>query len=167
MFSAPNCWINNVELCSYLYAVPAWHPGLSEHHHYALERIQKRACRIMLGTKYGSYIDALEQCQLTNLRTRREQICLQFINKLVKSPAFHNWVPNTRGVDTGKSLRNSNLLSIPKTRTERYANSPIPYMVKLWNAGASKVSSWCSFLHICITTLLADVILMYFDCISM
>lgn len=123
------------------YAVPAWHPGLSEHQHYALERIQKRACRIMLGTKYGSYIDALEQCQLTNLRTRREQICLQFINKLVKSPAFHNWVPNTRGVDTGKSLRNSNLLSIPKTRTERYANSPIPYMVKLWNAGASKVSS--------------------------
>ena len=41
------------------------HPGLSGH--YALERIQKRACRIMLGTKYDSYINALEQCQLTNL----------------------------------------------------------------------------------------------------
>ena len=122
------------------YAVPAWHPGLSEHQHYALERIQKRACRIMLGTKYDSYINALEQCQLTNLRTRREQICLQFINKLKKSPTFHSWVPNTRGEDTGRSLRNSNLLSVPKTRTERYANSIIPYMVKLWNAGASKVS---------------------------
>ena len=66
------------------YAVPAWHPGLSEQQHLALERIQKRACRIMLGTKYTSYEDALEQCQLIKLRNRREQICLKFMDKLIK-----------------------------------------------------------------------------------
>ena len=121
------------------YAVPAWHPGLSEQQHAALERIQKRACRIMLGNKYDSYVDALEQCKLTRLRSRREQICLQFMDKLMKNPAFRSWLPRSRGEDTGRSLRNSHLLSIPKTRTERYARSPIPYMVRLWNAEASKV----------------------------
>jgi hypothetical protein len=121
------------------YAVPAWHPGLSEQHHLSLERIQKRACRIMLsGDKYLSYHDALEQCQLTKLRARRDEICLQFIKKLMEAPAFRNWLPGTRGEDSGRVLRNSNLLSFPRIRTERYAKSPIPYMVKLWNDEASK-----------------------------
>ena len=38
------------------YAVPAWHPGLSEQQHAALERIQKWACRIMLRNKCDSYL---------------------------------------------------------------------------------------------------------------
>ena len=120
-------------------SLSAWHPGLSEQQHAALERIQKRVCRIILGNKYDSYVDALEQCKLTRLRSRREQICLQFMDKLMKNPAFCSWLPRSRGEDTGRSLRNSHLLSIPKARTERYARSPIPYMVRLWNAEASKV----------------------------
>ena len=31
------------------YAVPVWHPGLTEKQNYARERIQRRACRIMPG----------------------------------------------------------------------------------------------------------------------
>ena len=55
------------------YAIPTWHPGLSEHQQYALERIQKRACRITLEIKSDSYINDLEQGKLTNHRTRWEQ----------------------------------------------------------------------------------------------
>ena len=122
------------------YAVPAWHPGLTELQHDALERIQKRACRIMLGYKYYvSYVEALNQCQLINLRTRRDQICLQFIKKILKSPAFHSWLPKTRKEDVGRSLRNSHLLTVPMARTQRYERSPIPFMVKLWNAEASNI----------------------------
>ena len=32
------------------YAVPVWHPGLTEKQHYALERIQRSARGIILGT---------------------------------------------------------------------------------------------------------------------
>ena len=63
------------------YAVPVWHPGLTEKQHQALERIQKRACRIILGGSYCSYQDALVIhviCNMPNLRSRRDKICLRF-----------------------------------------------------------------------------------------
>ena len=114
------------------YAVPVWHPGLTEQQHMALERIQKRACKIMLGNNYISYEDALISCNLHGLRNRRDNICLQFANKLLESPKFRHWLPRFRG-ETGRTLRNAHHLSIPRVRTERHANSPIPYMVRLWN----------------------------------
>ena len=127
------------------YAVPVWHPGLTEQQHMALERVQKRACRIMLGKNYISYHknyisyqDALCHCNLHELRHRREKICFQFTNKLLESPKFRPWLPSFRG-ETGRTLRNANHLSIPRVRTERHANSPIPYMVRQWNQEASKV----------------------------
>jgi hypothetical protein len=92
----------------------------------------------MLGNKYISYQDAKIQCQLQDLRLRRDQICLDFANKLLETPEFRNWLPCFRG-EMGRTLRNANHLSIPRVRTERYANSPIPYMVKLWNREASGV----------------------------
>ncbi len=109
-----------------------WHPELTKHQHMALERIQKKACKIMLGNNYSSYEDALIRCNLHGLRNRRNKICLQFANKLVESPKFCHWLPRFRG-ETGRTLRNAHLLSIPRVRTERHTNSPIPCMVQLWN----------------------------------
>ena len=57
------------------YAVPSWHPDLTEHQHTALERIQKRACRIILGDNYNHYQDALN-------------ICFNFAKSLFKSNNF-------------------------------------------------------------------------------
>ena len=115
------------------YAVPVWHPGLTEIQHNALERVQKRALRIMLGSQYNSYSDAMSTCKLPELRKRRDQICIKFANTLLDQPKFRNWLPSIRSECHTYKLRNADLMSIPKTRTQRYANSPIPYMVKLWN----------------------------------
>ena len=60
------------------YAVPVWHPGLTEKQHYALERIQRRACRIMLGYTYSHYKEALITYDITELKLRRDKICLDF-----------------------------------------------------------------------------------------
>ena len=79
------------------YGVPAWHPGLFEQQHAALERIQKRACRIMLVNKCDSYVDVLDK--LTRLRTR-----LQFMDKLLKNLAFRSWLPRSKSEDTGRKL---------------------------------------------------------------
>ncbi len=121
------------------YAVPVWHPGLTEQQHYALERVQKRALKIILGNNYCSYADAMDKCQLQELRKRRNQICIQFADKLLKDPKFREWLPRFRGEISRYNLRDANLLSTPRIRTQRYANSPIPYMVSLWNKGSSDV----------------------------
>ena len=73
-----------------------------------------------------------------NWDTAVKKICFQFTNKLLESPKFRPWLPSFRG-ETGRTLRNANHLSIPRVRTERHANSPIPYMVRQWNQEASKV----------------------------
>ena len=58
-----------------------------------LERIQKRACKIILGCQYVNYEAALETCNLRSLEARREQLCIDFANALVKHPQFKECLP--------------------------------------------------------------------------
>ena len=69
------------------YAAPVWYPGLTVHEKLALERIQKRARRIIVGKDYTTYHEALELCNLQDLHGRREQLCLSFFNSLLESEA--------------------------------------------------------------------------------
>lgn len=115
------------------YAVPVWHPGLFEKQHNALERIQKRACRIIFGTSFSSYDESLKKCNLTELRTRRDAICLDFAKKLYSSKEFRKWLPQLRSEATGRILRNANHMTTPGSRTNRYSESPIPFMAQLYN----------------------------------
>ena len=46
------------------YAAPVWHPGLTVHENLALERIQKRVCRIIVDKDYTTYHEVLELCNL-------------------------------------------------------------------------------------------------------
>ena len=81
------------------YVVPVWHPGLTEKQHYALERIQRRACRIMLGYTYSHYKEALITCNIPELKLRRDKICLDFAKKLYTSTEFRKWLPKLRPLD--------------------------------------------------------------------
>lgn len=115
------------------YACPVWHPGLTNYESAALERIQKRACRIILGKQYTTYDEALEVCNLTTLRDRREQLCLNFFKSLSSSERFSHWIPQTKGEVHGRVLRNSSRLVTPRCNTKRCQNSPMLYMVDLFN----------------------------------
>ena len=115
------------------YAVPVWHPGLTDKQHDALERIQKRACRIMLGSTYSHYEEALITCDIPDLKMRRGTICLDFAKKLYSSVDFRTWLPQLRSEATGRTLRNAHKLSTPKARTNRYLQAPIPFMTSLCN----------------------------------
>ena len=54
------------------YVVPVWHGGLTQEQSIAIERIQKRACKIILGVfNYSSYEEALQTCSLQRLTQRR------------------------------------------------------------------------------------------------
>ena len=89
------------------YAVPVWYPGWTEKQHYALERIQRRACRIMLGTTSTTNItiyDGLITCNIPELKSRRKK-CLNFAKKLYYSTEFRKWLPKLRSEAAGRTLR--------------------------------------------------------------
>ena len=66
-------------------AVPVWHPGITEEQETKIERVQKSALSAILGNMYVSYESALKKTKLKPLRERRQNICLKFINKYMKS----------------------------------------------------------------------------------
>ena len=78
------------------YAAPVRDPGLTVHEDLAFERIQKRACSIIVmifGKDYTTHHEALELFNLRALHVRHEQLCLSFFNSLLESDRFDSWVP--------------------------------------------------------------------------
>ena len=62
-------------------ACPVWHGNMSTKHTQQIERIQKRASRIILGNTYTSYAEALSSTGLHSLdmlEERRHYLCSQF-----------------------------------------------------------------------------------------
>ena len=82
------------------YAAPVWHPGLTEQQHEALEKVQRRCLRIILGRDYGGwrerggrYERALQRLQLPTLRERREALTLRLGRQILRSPNHRDLLP--------------------------------------------------------------------------
>ena len=73
------------------YGVPVWHGSITDCQSDQLERIQKRACRIIRGSQYESYTDAVEELNLQTLSDRRIQLCYQFAQKCCDSDRYSKW----------------------------------------------------------------------------
>ena len=104
------------------YTVPVWNPGLTTRQHNSLERIQKRACKTIMGNKCSSYQQALKTYGMQVFQARREHQCLKFAQSQMKSDVFCSWLPNQRGTDSGHLLHNSYLLTLRRARTQRDDN---------------------------------------------
>ena len=115
------------------YAVPVWNAGLTAKQVYDLERVQKRALRIILGATYTTYQEALDKTNLCTLQQRKKGICLKFATELGKSISFKDWLPKQRGYRVQYNLRDSNKISRVRCKTNRHKNSPIPYFIDLLN----------------------------------
>ena len=111
-----------------------WHSALTEKQSLQIERVQKRACKIILGyNKYNSYQHALSKCDLEPLSTRRENHCLKFAQSLPSCDRTSGLLPLRRKEVHGRSLRNDSEYSRLPVRTSRFGNSPVPYYIKLLN----------------------------------
>ena len=113
------------------YAAPVWSSGITKQQCNAIERIQKRACRIALGPDYRHYSDALQVCKLDTLQCRRNQLCVTFAKSLSNSK-LQRLLPEIRS-STGYELRNSTHLSNFKCKTSRFKTSSMPYLITLIN----------------------------------
>ena len=123
------CAISVLEL-----AVPVWHPGLTQSEVTQIERVQKTALHIILGTKYTSYNEALKSVNLRPLENRRENACLKFAKQTLRSPKFSTWFVKNTTPNHGIETRSKKMLLKPvTTRTVRYEKSAMPYLTELLN----------------------------------
>ena len=109
-----------------------WHGSLTKECSNKLERVQKSALKVILGSKYTSYSDALHELKLQSLGERRESLCLKFAEKCLRTDKFKSMFPKKTKLHC-MSKRYQEKFMVKDTWTERYKRSAIPYMIKLLN----------------------------------
>ena len=72
-------------------AVPVWQPALTTQEKKQIERVQKCALNIILGSNYIDYKHALNQLECENLEERRMKLCEKFARKASKNLKYQNW----------------------------------------------------------------------------
>ena len=124
-------------------AVPVWQPALTQIEVKQIERVQRCALYIILGEHFTTYDQAMDLLECESLNSRRLQLCENFAKKSAKHPKFKNWFSvnteappniNTRGSEN-KTMTKFNPV---QTRTNRYGDSPLPYLTELLNKTMSK-----------------------------
>lgn len=115
------------------YAAPVWNCAITNNEKCSIERIQKRALRIMLGRGYTTYEEVLPTCGLVSLVERRESLCVSFITKTLKSTSQFRQLLPPENTSTRYSRR-SKKYPEPCCKTTRMQNSAIPYLIRLLNS---------------------------------
>ena len=72
-----------------------------------IERVQKAAQQIILGTSYTGYAAALDYFELDTLEGRRVALCEKFGKKAAKNEKHCNWFkPNSKRLKQGRPSLN-------------------------------------------------------------
>ena len=99
-----------------------WHAGLTNENEIKIERVQ-----IILGKNYHPHQSACVSLSMTDLKSRRAQLCKSFAVKAAKHPIHSQWFVH----DTPNQINTRQKKSIYKpvnVRTERFLKSAIPYL---------------------------------------
>lgn len=106
-----------------LYACQVFHYSLPDYLSTAMERIQKRALRIIYSYELP-YEEALSLSGLETLLECRERHCITFFEKIIlnKSDNLHRFLPfNTNA--SKRTLRKQRRFTVPVCKTNRYKNT--------------------------------------------
>lgn len=103
------------------YACPVFHNGLSKYLSIDLERIQKRALRIIY--PFVSYADALKRCDLPSLYDRRDALTIKLFKEISYDPnhKLNHLLPEANRCPV--NLRNRRKFNVPICKTNRLKNS--------------------------------------------
>ena len=117
-------------------SVPAWQGSLTLGEKTELERVQKCAAHIILGSQYTSYSNALQELGLETLENRRMKLCLKFALKAEKSPKYSSWfTPFKKARDTRAIPPKYSNVRASHWRLEK---GPISFLTNLLNKHYSK-----------------------------
>lgn len=110
-----------------------WSSGITMAQAQSIERVQRRALRIIAYPHVLPYNDLLNLFNVQLLSHRRNQLTLKFAKSLL-SNRHRYLLPPTRQTVSGRSLRNSTQITMPQMRTQSFKKSPIPSMIGILNA---------------------------------
>ena len=109
------------------YCAPVWHTSIPVFLSDEIERVQKRAFRILYPENQYDEALVLSGCSL--LSERRFLLCKQTFKKICQPTSRLNYlVPEIRANAHSYELRNNQTLTVPRCRTERFKRSFIPTM---------------------------------------
>ena len=116
------------------YACPVWHTNLPTYLSDSIELIQKRAIKSIYPGQ--SYADVLQRMGILTLNERREFLCKLYFNTIkISSHKLNHLLPAIRNIEY--DIRQCNVYPLPRTRTNRYSNSLIPW--GLYNSCSSSI----------------------------
>ncbi|XP_019614341.1 PREDICTED: galactosylceramide sulfotransferase-like [Branchiostoma belcheri] len=102
--------------------------GCSEEQAASMERVQRRALRIISRGGRRSVPT------LPSLKERREAAAVSLFKAMLNPEhPLHDLVPAQRQSVTGRSLRNSHNITVPHARTKRLQQSFLHYTIRLYN----------------------------------
>ena len=115
-------------------AVPVWHSGLSQKLSRDIERVQKIAINIILGDHSLPYEQSCTKLGLKPLYIRRSQLCEKFAVKTALKSRHKDLFQIKNSVNNTHDTRNKkNKYSEHMCRTQRFYNSPLPYLTRMLN----------------------------------
>ena len=117
------------------YCSVVWHSTLTLEQSNNLERVQKLCLKVILGSEYNGYTQALKERGLDRLSDRREQKCLNFGFKSLLHPVHANMFPVNPQVasKTSHERKNKEHFTVNWARTDSYRTSAIPYIQRMLN----------------------------------
>ena len=114
------------------YSCEVWHCSLPQYLSDEIERIQRRALRIIFPEL--KYSEAMDRANVVTLFQRRNNICARFFDRIYSdtSHKLHGLIPPRH--ETPYHLRKNNCIEIPRYETNRFLNSFIIAASKRHNA---------------------------------
>ena len=104
------------------YACQAWHSSLTKDQSTRIEKIQKRALRIIYG--YDDYDHLCQSHDIVHLASRREELCKHFFQTMLSESSCLNYLlPSPRNADILSSLRKPLKYEPIAARTEKFKKS--------------------------------------------
>ena len=109
-----------------------WHSSITNKNRRDMERVQKAAVRVIMGSDYTSYKNDLRKLRLVTLEKRRESLCLKFAKKCIQSEKLKDLFPLQKSKHPMKK-RHETKYKTKMVKTKRYKQSALPFMRKLLN----------------------------------
>ena len=132
----------NVKIRSVLeYSTPVYTSMLTVENISDIERVQKITLKVVLAERYTHYEHACTIFGTATLESRRRDLALNFALKCIKSEQHKHFFKQRTSLYY--KLRRIKSFEEPFCKTERYRNSPIPYLTRLLNEHfADKIGSF-------------------------
>ena len=109
---------------------PVFHSMLTQELSDDIERIQKIVLRVILDEKYLSYEQACNYLEVSTLKQRRIDLCLNFSLKILKNEKFKDFFQQNNNVN---NIRDQEKFHLPFAHTSRYKKSPKVFLTNLLN----------------------------------